>query len=1070
MVDLTNPAVKVEVAARTSGMATVASFADSNTIAIINADYHYDPCSGAVCSQGLTVVNGSDPATYSNIPHLCSDAIVRREIGFSADDRVVVDWWYKFVSDGQARSWCKDFPGGGGGQERFAYNLVGGGPQFTFDGQFHWDCQYGMDANHNCLASGGDVGINGEHFKQGNWWNRSQSAIGYSTDGQVLVLAESNNREHTMQEVHDILYYRLQDSGKTLKDAFKFDGGSVAGFWYYNHAYDSTPGVTIPNVIRVQRANRTCYNLSTGTNPGGAGNVEVQTNSNCAQGKYTSGTNVTLKANPNSSYIFSNWSGDAGGSSNPMVLVIDGNKSVTAVFSSPPQAFGKGAPSNSSAGQPLSLSLDWGDSGGAAGYEYCYDASNDNACSGWLSTGSASQASIGGLSYSTTYYWQVRATNGAGTTYADGSPTAFWSFTTQGPPVSPPGPFAKIAPADGATDQPLNLILDWGNSAEATNYEYCYDTTNDNACSGWLSTGSASQASIGELSYSTTYYWQVRATNAGETTYADGSPTAFWSFTTQSPPVSPPGPFTKSAPANGATNQPLSLSLDWGDSTDATDYEYCYDTSNDNACSAWVSGGSNSQAQIDGLSPGTTYYWQVRATNADGTTYANGSPTTFWSFTTLAPAMPQPIWRALLLVYRNTDVDYLDGEGISRHLTASLPQWELEKALGSFRQYPSIAHDFSNGEALIRCDVVYVDHPVTRITNLGSSGYWLSPSDIRDDLDLYAPRGRYDSVLVHWMRCDSSMTDCTPSAGYGWGLVATDEANGATYATAHSIDAWIWDTPTVGEVWLHEWLHGVAPFYEDRGFAMPAQNADGGGSHGYTWSSTTGWATFYRDLMTGRVLDGGTYKGFGPNVWQSGTILGMRALVLADFFYRDTTAAYSRSGNVAWQPDEQNIAMGRADQPYVDNRLYAPWTSGQTFIVNARAQIPSPSPGPWDSVALILRNGSDEYRANLFYGYDLAQRDSIGITHNEDILAQAPFTYAPGWYNVRMLVDGTGHLVRMKAWPEGSNEPDWQISSALGAAWNVSDVGLRHYGGGIQVDDLFISADAWQIRLPLISR
>jgi hypothetical protein len=34
------------------------------------------------------------------------------------------------------------------------------------------------------------------------------------------------------------------------------------------------------------------------------------------------------------------------------------------------------------------------------------------------------------------------------------------------------------------------------------------------------------------------------------------------------------------------------------------------------------------------LNPATTYYWQVRAINSYGTTYANGDETNYWRFTT----------------------------------------------------------------------------------------------------------------------------------------------------------------------------------------------------------------------------------------------------------------------------------------------------------------------------------------------------------------------------------------------------------------------------------------------------
>jgi hypothetical protein len=69
-------------------------------------------------------------------------------------------------------------------------------------------------------------------------------------------------------------------------------------------------------------------------------------------------------------------------------------------------------------------------------------------------------------------------------------------------------------------------------------------------------------------------------------------------------------------------------------SSGVTSYEYCYDTTNDNACSGWTNNGASTSVGLSGLSAGTIYYWQVRAVNSFGTIYANGSDTAFWSFTT----------------------------------------------------------------------------------------------------------------------------------------------------------------------------------------------------------------------------------------------------------------------------------------------------------------------------------------------------------------------------------------------------------------------------------------------------
>jgi len=176
--------------------------------------------------------------------------------------------------------------------------------------------------------------------------------------------------------------------------------------------------------------------------------------------------------------------------------------------------------------------LSWGAASGATGYEYCIDTTNDNACGAWTSTGMATTASVTGLSTAKSYYWHVRASNSGGTTYANGSSTAFWNFTTL-VPVTPPGAFSKSAPASGATGQATSLTLSWRAASGATSYQYCIDTTNDNACSAWTSTGTATSVSVSGLSTSKSYYWHVRASNSGGTTYANGSSTAFWSFTTR---------------------------------------------------------------------------------------------------------------------------------------------------------------------------------------------------------------------------------------------------------------------------------------------------------------------------------------------------------------------------------------------------------------------------------------------------------------------------------------------------------------------------------------------------------
>jgi hypothetical protein len=255
--------------------------------------------------------------------------------------------------------------------------------------------------------------------------------------------------------------------------------------------------------------------------------------------------------------------------------------------------------------------LSWGASSGATSYSVCYNTSA--TCSAWISVGTATTKTLSGLNPNTTYYWHVKASNANGTTYATG---IWWSFTT----AAFPAPFNKTAPTNAAPGQPANPTLSWAASSGATKYYFCYNTSK--TCVTWLIAGSATSKALSGLNPNTTYYWHVKASNAAGTTYSTGG---WWSFTTGDF----PGPFNKTAPANGAIGQSLNPTLTWAASSGATNYLVCYNTSA--ACVTWVSTGSATSKALSGLNPNTTYYWHVKAGNATGAKFANGG---WWSFTT----------------------------------------------------------------------------------------------------------------------------------------------------------------------------------------------------------------------------------------------------------------------------------------------------------------------------------------------------------------------------------------------------------------------------------------------------
>ncbi len=70
------------------------------------------------------------------------------------------------------------------------------------------------------------------------------------------------------------------------------------------------------------------HTLSVATNPAAGGSVTVTPSGTT----FTSGTAVSLTASPASGYQFSEWRGAVGGSTNPASLIMNGNESITAVF------------------------------------------------------------------------------------------------------------------------------------------------------------------------------------------------------------------------------------------------------------------------------------------------------------------------------------------------------------------------------------------------------------------------------------------------------------------------------------------------------------------------------------------------------------------------------------------------------------------------------------------------------------------------------------------------------------------------------------------------------------------
>jgi hypothetical protein len=225
------------------------------------------------------------------------------------------------------------------------------------------------------------------------------------------------------------------------------------------------------------------------------------------------------------------------------------------------------------------------------------------------------------------------------------------------------------------------------------------------------------------------------------------------------------------------------------------------------------------------------------------------------------------IWRSLLLIYDAIDVRIHGRSGGSLRFSHSLTETEVRDGVRSFQQFPLLVEDLTSRRAGVEYQMHRVERCLTSLTHLSEGMYWPSPTDTREEIDRLAAAGSYESIFVLWPQNNIKNGTSVPSAGWGLGMAASAWSNNATYATVGNTESWIWQIPVAGEVWLHEWLHGVCAYFADRGHLMPDGDADGGGRHGYRQSPVSGWTDYYRDLMTAKVLDAGRATGIPLEAW-----------------------------------------------------------------------------------------------------------------------------------------------------------------------------------------------------------
>ena len=444
--------------------------------------------------------------------------------------------------------------------------------------------------------------------------------------------------------------------------------GAGAGTRYlYDHWSDGGPQthtITVPSSSTTYTAYfSTQYSLTTSPNPLEGGSVNPSSTT-----WHDSAVTASVTATANTGYKFSGWGGDASGTQNPLPVLINAPKDISASFCLLPAIPSNPSPSNGATDVSVSADLDWDDSSGATSYDVYFGTTPSPS---QVATVTGSSYELGTLDYEIIYYWKTVAKSDCGDTSGP-----MWQFTTlQHPKVEitiATSPSALQITVDGA-GYPAPKTFGWQVGSEHTigvsspqsagaGTRYLYDHWNDSDAQTHTITVPSSSTTY--TAYFSTQYslttspnpLEGGSVNPSSTTWHDSAVTASVTATantgykfsgwggdasgTQNPlPVLINAPKDISAsfcllpaipsnpsPSNGATDVSVSADLDWDDSSGATSYDVYFGTTSPPPEVDTVASSSYDPGALDYE---TVYYWKIVARNACGDTEGP-----IWEFTT----------------------------------------------------------------------------------------------------------------------------------------------------------------------------------------------------------------------------------------------------------------------------------------------------------------------------------------------------------------------------------------------------------------------------------------------------
>ena len=573
-------------------------------------------------------------------------------------------------------------------------------------------------------------------------------------------------------------------------------------------------------------------------------------------------------------------------------------------------------PANNATGQPTSVTFKWFKAVDLTNElltvsNYWFEYGTDSTFATVIARDSSltdTTKSVTGLSNITKYYWRVKAKNQINW----GSFSAVWNLTTIVPAPAAP---ILLTPANGTIDLTVTPTLDWNDVTYAASYRVQVSTGAAFTTTVYDSAGlTVSQITVpsGKLTTNSQYYWRVSATNvSGTSVYS-----SIWNFTTA--PNAPNVPLLAS-PANGAANQPTTLTFQWykaietitdnkgqitnnkeqitnnknGKSKEAqtdsplTIAKYWYEYSTDSTFATGVvrdSSLTDTTKVLAGLNNLTSYFWRVKAKNQTGW----GNFSTVWNFTTIVSSPGAP---TLISPVNNATGQALALNLVWSKITSATKynvQLSTDPAFGSFIVNDSTITDTI--KALTSLNNITSYYWRVRSFNVSgwssfSSAWTFKTIGTASQVVLSTPAnnatGQPTSITFNWFKAIDLTNELLTVSNY-WLEYGTD----SIFATVIARDSSLTDTTksVTG-------LGNNTKYY----WRVKAKNQIGWGGFSATWNFTTVLPTPIAPVLTSPVNNSTGISLTPALVWGSVTnAASYRIQVSADSTF--TTTSYDTAG------------------------------------------------------------------------------------------------------------------------------------------------------------------------------